>query len=235
MDTETYKRNQKIVYVGLRRMSNDRNLIIDGFSYWTQKLSSDDFDVNNIVSELVSYMDLDSANKKSLMVAMHAASNRMTEDLPAVPQALIDRTGTKAGSANMSEDNVDSGTFDEVQAAKPPHCVVTTVYMQSLVRLLTKQDFSAFEDCKNILLQEGLQEISEAFQQNIIEWAVEGLMALEIPESTSEADCKSAAHELYLLLTELIGPMDADNLVDAAIAATMKLDEAARFSPKLLV
>ena len=234
MDNETYKRNQKIVYVGLRRMSNDRNIIIDGFGYWTQNLSSDDFDIEDVVAKLVSHIGLDGANKKSLMVAMHAASNRMTEDLPDVPQALINRSGAKSQSGDAGSQE-ESGTFDEVRKAKPPHCVVTAVYMQTLVRLLAKEDFSAFEDCKNELVQEGIDGASEEFQQNIIEWAMDGLMALEIPESIDEAGCKHAAHELYLLIAELIGPINADKLVDLAIATAVKLDEATRFPPRLLV
>ena len=229
METDAQKRSQRILFVGLRRMSNDRNLIIDGFRYWSTELANQPFDIETIVSSLVDYLGLDGNQKKKLMVSLHAASGRMTEDLPPVPAGLLDRIATPQQSAEFEQES-----HTDVRKSQQPHCVVTAGYLQALVRLLIKQDMSAFDDLKAILREEDIPGISDSMQSGIRDWASEGLMDLTLPDDVSEADCKHLAHEFYLFLTELIGPIDADDLVTAAIGIAKTLDEAARFQPRLL-
>ena len=61
MAIESLVHKQQIVFVGLRRMTDDRNLIIDGFRHWSQNLSGNAWDVPAIVAELVDYLGLGSA------------------------------------------------------------------------------------------------------------------------------------------------------------------------------
>jgi len=51
----------------------------------------------------------------------------------------------------------------------------------------------------------------------------------------SEDDCKTVCHSLYMLLAEVVGPMDADVISNKAISALMQMEVAARFDPRELL
>ena len=235
MTNNSLDHKQRMIFVGLRRMTDDRNLIVDGFRHWMTSQSSDIFDIDSVVSDLVNYLGLGSAEKKSLILALHVAANKMVDDLPEVPASLLDRVS--ANDPRLDEANADIRVDSKksVQQTLPPHCVVTAMYLQSFVQVLSKHDDEAFRELRGILKTECVEGVSKEIQQLIKKWAVDGLVSLALPNTVTESDCKSLAHHVYLLFTEIIGPMDSDNLVNLAIDRAKGIDEASRFSPTLLI
>lgn len=235
MSIETLEHKQKIVYVGLRRMTDDRNLIIDGFKYWMENHSSKTFDVEALVNNMVDYLGLGSGEKKALMIALHAASSKMPEDLPNVPQGLLDRATNKEHKKASNPESFDVEASDTIEKSLPPHCVVTAGYLQNLARALYKQHNDEFSDLKEILLEEEIEDISYPVKEAVKNWAEDGMSSIRLPESTTEAECKALSHGIYLFFTELVGPMDSDKLVNSALQQTLNLDEITRFHPRLLL
>jgi len=234
MHTDTLDHRQRAIFVGLRRMTDDRNMIVDGFRHWSNNHANESLDVELIVSSLVSYLGLDSGQKKSLMISLHAASNKMTEDLPEVPKVLLERA-VNGKATPASNDNIDVSSQEEVRKALPPHCVVTNIYIQSVAQLLDKRHGSAYDEFKSILRNETLENIAKETAGLIVDWAENGLSNLNIPESITEKDCKNLSHEIYLILSEVVGPNDADTIVNSAISLALKPDEASRFDPRQLL
>ncbi len=233
MSSDMLEHNQRIVFSALKKMTNDRGLIVDGFTYWFATLSDKPIDVNDCTGKFVEYLGLDGAQKKSLMVGLHVAANETVGSLPAVPEALLIRA--RSSVPDGANQVLKASSSNEVKKTDPPHCEVTTAYLKTMTQLLFKHDIESFSDLKGILSKEPLEDVSAPLEEAVRQWADNGLANLRIPIDSTEEDCKSIAHNLYLYISELVGPVEADELVDATIQIVKKMDFSSRFSPSLLL
>lgn len=221
----------RAVYAGLRRMTDDRSVIKSAFSYWQSELSNQEFDVVGIVTALIEYLGLTSQEKKSLMIALHAASNRLVDELDPVP-------GVISGNSDLGSD-VD-GQAQEQASSKPteavaPHLQVTQRYLQLFAQHMRKADNNEFTEFRQTVASEGLDELDKSLNTIASTWAANGMANIKLPSSASESDCKNVAHQMYMLACEFIGPNRTDNVALKAVDGCLDLDAASRFNPRDLV
>jgi len=83
-----------------------------------------------------------------------------------------------------------------------------------------------------ILRDEGLPDTTVELSKLIAEY---GFSEQILPGSVSEIECRNLAHNLYLLIIDVIGPVDADSIVTQVIGELIKSDVATRFDPTSLL
>lgn len=221
----------RAVYAGLRRMSDDRSVIKSAFSYWQSDLSNDEFDVVKIVTALVAYLDLSSQEKKTLMIALHAASNRLIDELPAVPGVISgDSALDDSAPTQLSEQPKQMPT-----EAVAPHLQVTQRYLQLFAQNMRKADSVEFNEFRQEVASKGLEEVSNSLSKIMSSWAGNGMADLKLPSDVSESDCRELAHQMYMLATEFIGPNPADTVVLNAVNGCLDMEATSRFNPRDLV
>jgi len=218
---------QRVVYAGLCRMSEDRDLIRSGFHHWSDTQSNKTFDVFDIVAGLVDYLGLGVAEKKALMIGLHAASNKLLDELAPVPPYIMN-TGEVRGRSSVREDT-------QTAVLIAPHIDVTQRYMQLCSQHAQRHDQASFREITNIVRAEGIGDMRSGLRRSIQSWADNGLSDIKVPDDTSVDECKEIAHDFYILLSEIIGPVAADNIVNKVISDVLATEAAQRFSPRELL
>lgn len=221
--------DQRVVYAGLSRMTNDRNLIRSAFKHWESELSSDSLDVIEVVGKMVDFLGLEVTEKKALMIGMHAASNKLLDELEAVPPYI------SGGGELPAETSVPAKTAASEAAKVPAHVEVVQRYLQLCCQHVQRHSDTDFRDLMRAIQSEGLPGVSSKLSSAVKAWAAAGLQELSLPIGTQVDEAKDLAHEFYILLTEFIGPVEADVIVNKVVTATMSMDAAQRFSPRELL
>ncbi len=220
--------SQRIVYAGLRRMTENRSVIKSAYTHWLKELSNQEFDVLNVVNSLVDYLDLSGNEKKTLMIALHSASNKLLDELSPVPGVI---TG--------------DGTDEDVPVAQPaqnrtaeittPHQLITQRYIQLFCQHFRKADSSEYTDFRRAVGDKEIDNLDTALSNSIAGWANDGMANLKLPSDITESACKTLAHEFYMLATNFIGPNQCDDIVVKAVNECLDMDAAIRFNPRDLV
>lgn len=225
---------QRVVCIGLRRATKDTALIRSGFLYWNKQLAHTDFDVSAVANQLVEYLGFSVNEKKALMLTLHAACNKLHDELPAVPQVLLEMASQQLPQDASHNEN-ESSPEDKIVAVKPASVLTTEAFLVSLMSFLGKYDAEELAELSRIMRNEGLADIDTSVSRVLQGWAERGLTALQLPQDIDESLCKDIAHGVYLLMAEIIGPVVADRLVNKAIDHTLSIASAARFSPRELL
>lgn len=215
---------QKIVYAGLSRMTDDRVVIKNAFEYWQANFSGAAFDVVDVTSKLVSYLGLGAGEKKVLMIAMHAASSKAEVELADVPGFLLNG----AQIADVPETNRQP----KATINYTPHYQITHGFVKGLVEGVRLSGASLSAEMDEILRDEGLPDTTVEQSKLIAEY---GFSEQMLPGSISENECRNLAHNLYLLVIDVIGPVNADSIVTQVIGELIKSDMASRFDPTSLL
>jgi hypothetical protein len=230
MNFDSIEYRQKIVYVGLSRMTEDRSTIQRAFTFWHKKLSSREFKVSEIVAYMEKYIGLTSGEKKSLYVAMQAAATRLEQELPAVPGFLLD---------DEPAANKDAKVNDVKQAANKKastaHRALVQHMLRSLSQYINKRHGDYFSDLVEAIQEEGLTDTNADIKSSVDTWADGGLAKLELPTMVSEQECGEIFRNFCDLTTEFIGPVNTDRLVNLVISEALDLEEASRFDPRDLL
>lgn len=218
---------QKIVYAGLSRMTKDRVVIQSAFQYWQANLSANAFDVVDVTAKLVSYLGLSSNEKKVLMIGMHAASSKAEVELAEVPGYI---TGGDVSDAAVVEDSSESDT--QSIESYTPHYQVTRGYIRLLVESVRRKGSASYNEMDEILKDEGLDGVAGGLVRRIKKY---GFSDEIMHGSISEDECRDLAHQLYLLMIDVIGPMVADVVVNDVIDKLLESDASSRFDPRTLI
>lgn len=237
MSQENLAYYQRIVCIGLRRMTKDSSLIRSGFLHWSEKLSHKEFDVTESVMELVNYLGLDSGDKKSLMITFHAASTKLYDELPAVPEVLLNMLN-QPSAQSASGDFLSSGSYansEKIIAAKSPQLIVTEKFLEYLVVFLGKYSKNDMLDFKGIIIDEGIPDVQQSSNHALMAWASSGFSQVSLPGDISEEGCSDIAHKLYMLMCEIVGPVESDKIINYTIDESLKLEAASRFNPRNLL
>ena len=233
---------QRVVCVGLRRATKDTASIRSGFIYWQETLSTSEFSVSDVANALVDYLGFSVDEKKALMLTLHAACNKVHDQLPPVPQVLLDMikaNSTLSKVVSNNPDNTSTGlsnqSSEKIVVVRPAHLLTTEHFLISLLSFLGKYDAEELSECKRILRNEGLEDVDPTLNRIFQGWASTAMTQLELPTDVDESTCKNIAHSMYLLIAEIIGPVIADRLVNKAIDETLTIGAALRFSPRHLL
>jgi len=222
----TLQLNQRIVYAGLVRMSNDRGIVKSAFTHWNNNFSDAPLDIFEVVAELVDFLDLDVAEKKGLMIGLHGASAELYDDLKPVPAyILVETTGQQARDADQS-------TALEIES-KPvaPHLQVTARYLQLVSLNLKRGDPQSHKEIVQEVAKSGLGSLSN----EVSAWAADGLNIIIFVSGTTVQQCQELAHEFYVLICDFIGPVESDIIVNKVISELSSLDASREFNPQNLL
>ena len=231
MSGDSLSFNKRVLYAGLSRMTDDRMVIQKAYSHWLQNHASQPFDVVEVVSQLVSYLGLDVNEKKALMIALHAASSKLHDDLSPVPQ-FIDEASDSV-MVNGAAENAEK-TKQEVMSSA--HALVTAEYLQQFVKYIEKQSPKSVKELKGMLSSEDeVSTMPKELHSVVIDWANNGLGNIDLPIGISPGLCKELAHQYYLFACEVIGPVMADDIVNKVIVDAERLDAASQFNPRELL
>jgi len=219
--------DQKIVYAGLSRMTDDRAVIQDAYQYWQQNLSNVPFDVVNVTAKLVAYLGLKSSEKKVLMISMHAASNKSEVELDPVPGYLLGQAPAAAEQSNQQEAPVAQAADNST-----PHLQITRGYIRQLVDEVTRVNGASYSEMHEILMDEGLPEVSAELNSRIKTY---GFSDQVLVSTITEGECRELAHSLYMLMIDVIGPVSADIVINNIIDKLLQSSAATRFDPRSLI
>lgn len=221
--------NAKVLYAALLRMSNDRMLIKQAFQHWVTELSAQPFDVIETVASLEKFLGLNTQERKVLMIGMHAAANRAPHELRSVPDYIL-------GDSEASPSGVSATGSPSPQApktkAKQAYTELAEAYFMQVTQGVRKNSASGYRELISILESEGLDDTSVNVNKEVKRHAADGP---DLPITVSQADCQNLCHSLYMLVAEVIGPIDADLVSNNAISALLDMEAAARFDPRDLL
>lgn len=225
--SDTKELNQRIIYSSLRRMSENRAEIQAGFNRWQEKFGSKPIDIFEIVSDLVNHLGLNINEKKALMIGLHSASGKLFDELQPVPTMFLQGK------------NIDDSAVDEVDTvqvkSKPANIETTERFFQLACQYLQRNNKSAFNELAEIIEDESLPSASKKTKVDLNEWAKNGLNKIDFSDDLSVSMCQSLAHDLYILMTEVVGPVDTDVTVNRVIDDLLKSELAQKFNPRDLL
>lgn len=225
------KLNQRIVYAGLKRMSSNRSEVQAGFDRWQSKFSQNEIDIFEIVSDLVDHLGLDIGEKKALMIGMHSASNKLFDELQAVPTLYLQNgEASNAAEADNAISNDDAPSF-----SKAANIETTERFFQLIGQYLSRSNPSEFSELIEIIEEESLPSASTEESRVIKQWSEDGLKKISFANTMALPMCKSLAHDLYILVSEVVGPVDADTIVNRVIDDLLKSELAQKFNPRELL
>lgn len=218
--------NQRIIYSALRRMSEKRSEIQAGFNRWQEKFGSKSIDIFEIVTDLVDHLGLNINEKKALMIGLHSASGKLFDELQPVPTMFLQGTNI--------EDEVEE--VDTVQVnSKPANIETTERFFQLTCQYLQRNNKSAFNELAEIIEDETLPSALKKTKVDLKDWAKSGLNKIDFSDDLSVSMCQSLAHDLYVLMTEVVGPVDTDVIVNRVIDDLLKAELAQKFNPRDLL
>ena len=222
--------SQRIVYAGLRRMTENRSVIKSAYGHWLKELSNQEFDVLNVVNSLVDFLDLSGNEKKTLMIALHSASNKLVDELSPVPGVI-----TGDGTDEDENQPVTQSAQNKTAEITTPHQLITQRYIQLFAQHFRKVDSTEYTDFRRAVGDKELKGLDVPLTNLIAGWANDGMANLKLPNDIDESVCKALAHEFYMLATNFIGPNQCDDIVVKAVNECLDMDAANRFNPRDLV
>lgn len=220
--------SQRVIYAGLRRMTKDRVVIKRAYDHWQSELSHNEFDIVTIVNSLVDFLGSTSAEKKTLTIALHSASNKLLDELDPVP-------GIISGAGNDDIEPTMSRAENAPAKKTSPAQLVTQRYLQVFGQHVRKVDKDDFTEFRRAVSKEGIAGLDKSTATVITSWANSGMANLDLPSDISEDMCKTLTHGFYMLACEFIGPNVCDDIVVKAVNTCLDMEEAARFNPRDLV
>jgi len=216
----------QIVYFGLSRLTDDRTVIRDAYQYWQNQLASETFDIVAVADKLVEYIGSDSGGKKTLMIALHAANNKSVSELPDVPKFV-------SGDQSFSEPEIDANEFNQsAEVNLPAHCVITAQLFKLIFDRLRRVDSSGYAELSQIIAEEGLDDTPHSLHSMIIAAPDNGL---KLNSDISEQQCQALTHSLCMLVTDIVGPVVTDDIIDNVIAELLQNSQASQYDPRKLL
>lgn len=218
----------KVLYASLLRMTDDRSVIQQAFQHWVTDLSAQPFDVIKTVASLETYLGLSTQERKVLMIGMHAASNRASHELNAVPEYVLG--GAQEPQVRVKE--VD--TVAKVKA-KQAYVELAEGYFAQMAIGVRKVNAGDYRELMSALKDEDLNDVSAEIDTALKKAATSTDGTLDLPGSASEADCQDLCHSLYNLVADIVGPIDADAVSNSALSAILDIEAAQRYDPRNLL
>ena len=220
--------NQRVVYAGLRRMTSDRTTIQNAYTHWLSTAGNDAFDVVTVVDVINNFLGLDTGERKRLMIALHAASGKLIEELEEVPGYMQGEAFSRASVQDEAEPSAD-----QIVRAGTPHSQATKMFCANFVKHVERAisaDFHDFTQACTEIEYTGNSKVQKA----MVEYAQSSWATLSLPSNISESECADVASALHLLSTEFVGPMVADRLQTKTIESLLTMDFATQFDPRRL-
>lgn len=216
------KIHDQIVYFGLSRLSDDRSVVRSAYQHWKKQLSGEAFDIIEVATKLVEFLGLDSSGRKTLMIAMHSGNNKTSSELPNVPPFI---------SGEDAQDDVEQSS-PQTESNLPAHCYMTTEFFSSMYRRLRRVDAAAYAELSTIIADEGLDGTPQSLHNAITVSVTNGLV---LNKDVTEKQCQELTNAVTLLMSEVVGPMLTDDIIDTVITSLLDNSKAGQFDPRKLL
>lgn len=221
--------NQRIVYSGLRRMTTDRNTIQSAYNHWQTTLGGKPFNVVEVVDAINAFLGLDTGERKRLMIALHAASGKLAEELEEVPGYM---QADSLGSSNQGAETAPEA--NQIVRQGSPHAQATKMFCNTFVKHVERANAADFRDFTQACTEIEYSD-NKKVQSAMLDFAKSSFAKLALPSNVTEQECADVASALHLLSTEFVGPMVADQLQSKTIDGLLTMDFATQFDPRKLV
>lgn len=216
---------QKIVYAGLSRMTQDRIVIQSAFQFWQANLSNKAFDVVEVTAKLVDYLGLNGQEKKVLMIALHASSNKAESELAGVPEYI-----SQAGGSAVVDVPVEQA--QQVLSNQSPHYQIIKGFINLFEAGVSRSSGEDFQEIDGILKDEGLDGVNRELNKQL---KARGFTDAVVHESIEIDECRDLAHALYMLSIDVIGPVKSDVIINRVVDQLLLSGAASRFDPRTLL
>lgn len=223
--------NQRVVYYALRRMTESRNDISAGFARWRQQFETKPLDIIEVVTDLVAHLGLDIGAKKALMLGLHSGSAKLFDELEPVPTMLLGDGG--AAPAHQGEPEQDRAP--EIVSNKPAEIQTLERFLQVSSQYLKRSNAGAHTELMDIIIDEGLPSARKGSANDIKAWGSNGLIDISFNDRLSEDACQNIAHDYYVLLSEVVGPVSSDTIINKTIDELLLSELAQKFNPRDLL
>ena len=220
--------NQRVVYAALRRMTTDRNVIQSAYQHWLSTMGNKAFEVPEAVEEIRKFLGLDTGERKTLMVSMHAAAGKLLEELDEVPGYMQGGSLASSGATPQEE-----GETNQVVKLGSPHAQATKMFCMNFVKHVARanaEDYREFTEACSAIDYSSNKKVQAA----MLAFAQSSFASLELPSDITESECADVAAALHLLASEFVGPMTADQLQTKTISGLTTMDFATQFDPRKL-
>ncbi len=219
----------KVVYTALTRMTEDREAIKQAFQNWHAAFHGQELDVFAFVEHIENYLGLDTGEKKVLMMSMHAGSSKGGLGLKEVPEYIL---GLPSNDVVNTAQAVVSDDQTSAAAKKPPYILLSEFYFSNMLAGVQKISGKMASEIREILADEGLPNVEQSIQTCVNRISDD---QISLPVNTQEPACKAFCLEVYMLVCEVVGPMNADDISYKAIAKMLETNEASRYDPRALI
>ena len=154
---------------------------------------------------------------------MHSASSKSDVELDDVPGFILD-----GGAVEIAGD----APAPKATSSSTPQYQITHGYLKGLIDAVRVHGSASFSEMDEILRDEGLNGVSSEINSRVKK---KGFSDEILPSKVTEDECRTVAHELYMLMIDVIGPVDADIMVTRVIDSLIRSDMASRFDPRTLI
>ena len=152
--------------------------------------------------------------------------NKLFDELQPVPTMFL-----QGSSRDTVADDVDID-----QAASKPAIIETTErFFQLMCQYLKRNSKSAFDELLEIIEDESLPSASKEINSSLSDWVNSGLQKIDLSSKLDLPVCQALSHDLYVLITEVAGPVEADLIINRVIDDLLKSDLAQQFNPRDLL
>jgi len=184
-----------------------------------------------VVTLINNFLGLDTGERKRFMVAMHAATGKLVEELEPVPGFM--QSGVRIDSTAQTNSSTNNNA-DQIVRQGSPHSQALKSFCTTFVKHVERANAADFRE-----FTEACQEIdysnNKKVQTAIETFAKSSWAKLVLPEDITESECQDVVSAFYTLSTEFVGPMVADQLQTKTIESMLTMDFATQFDPRKLV
>jgi hypothetical protein len=241
---------RRVIYQALQNTFADPQQLRLYFELWQREHSQEThFVVTRFAAAVAKVAGLDAEQKSLFQRRLFQGLTQPYESLPRVPDAWMP-------AANQTDDRPFVPEGSAVPAARAaPAPAAAPVAPEPVARIdsVERIVFKAFAqpiaaailakaDRHPGVLQQAVDDLdtgtdsrTQALHRAFKQWSGERFASDALPPLHAPEDLQHLAHQLYLLATDLIGPMQADRLLAQAAAEAERLPEAALFSPQMLL
>ncbi len=214
-------KNEKVLYTVLRKISNDRQFIIDAFRNWSKDQKDLSFEADDLVEYFESKIGFDANEKRNFRIAFYAINSREESALSDVPELLK--------NAEMSTQKLNG----DVSAAVPkasnlkPEEKTFQAFLGVLLDLSKRHDADAdvdmidhFQDRKSLKAM----KLGKKAESQLNRWIDAGMNQPFQTESLAVNEMKALFHQVYISLCESLGPVKADQVLNQSIGKVEQLN-----------
>ncbi len=217
----------RVVYTSLHNTLDSREMVRDAFHFWRNGLAKKEFDAVAITEAIDSYLGLADSERKKLMLGLFANAGHELSDLAEIPEYIENYDAQSPEPQSRERETVEPRG-----SSKPAMVQAVESFLLLSADSMRNRKLADRQDVVDELEEKGLPSLSLSINQ-ALQRSVRGVP--DLPASMSLDDCLELMHQHYLLLCDVVGPVDTDLVYQDSITTMLKADFAKEFDPRQLL